>query len=52
MVPGPNNALNMFFDNMNMSALDDNSGLGHLEVLKKDVPSGAGEPSWNPKLVR
>lgn len=49
---GIDDALNMFFDGMDMRALEDYFGLGHLEVRKKDVPSGAGESSLSPKLVR
>lgn len=42
MAPGPDDALNMFFDDMDMTILEDYFGHGHLEVPKKDLPSGAG----------
>lgn len=42
----------MFFNSIDMSVLEDCSGLGHLEVTRKDVSSGAGEPSSSLKLVR
>lgn len=52
MVPGPDDALNTFFDAMDMVVLEDFSGLGHLEVPKIDVPLGAVEPSSILKLVK
>lgn len=39
---GPDDALSTFFDRMDMVALEDFSGLGHLEVQKKNALSAAG----------
>lgn len=50
--PGLDYALNMFFNGKDMTALEDFFGLGHLEVQKKNEPSGAGELSSSPKLVK
>nr|XP_033510045.1 uncharacterized protein LOC117274790 [Nicotiana tomentosiformis] len=44
--------LNMFFDGVDMGPLEDYSGFGHLEILKKDLSSEAGEPSLSPKPVK
>lgn len=52
MTSGPNDALNTFFNGMDMTVLEDFSRLGLLEVPKKDVPSGAGEPRSSLKLVK
>lgn len=51
-MPGPDDALNTFFDGMDMAALEDFYRLGHLEVPKRDVPLGEGEPRSSPKRVK
>lgn len=43
--------LHSFFDGLDSSALEDFSGLGDLEVSKKDTSSQAGGPSSTPKLI-
>lgn len=49
---GSDDPHNSFFDDMDMSTLEVFSGLGHLEIPKKDVPPGAGGSSSRSKLVK
>lgn len=41
----------MFFEGMEIGALDEYSGFGDLKIPRKDVQLESGEPSSSPKLV-
>lgn len=50
MTRGADEALNIFFDSVEMGALEDYYGFGQLGIPRKDLSLRAGEPSSSSKL--